>query len=245
MIVDPWLGGLRIALPRTGTAARVYYEGSSNVPLADEIRRHLREGGTYVDVGAHIGEFALLAAQAVGTSGIVLALEPNHDLALVLEENVRLNRLSNVAVRAVAVGAESGRTGFRVDERSGGGWIDPGQGTTYRVDCVTLDELAEEEALPQIDFLKIDAAGGEVAVLQGARRLLSEERLAYVASKVYHPDVVRARRGGNVRTLASMLLDYGYSLEALLEGCRSTITRPEELAELSSRAYSIVLVASK
>jgi FkbM family methyltransferase len=67
-------------------------------PTALTLATLARTGTTCVDVGAHVGSYAVLAAVTVGSEGRVLAFEPDAANRARLEGHVRLNDLSNVVV---------------------------------------------------------------------------------------------------------------------------------------------------
>jgi FkbM family methyltransferase len=234
--------GLRISLPRTGSAARIYFAGFSDPMLAAEISRRVPRGGCYVDVGAHVGEYVLLAAQAAGPDGTVVAFEPNPDLAAIVEANAELNSFPGIRVRRSVVGAVSDPVRFSVDQRSGGGWIGDGD-TTRIVDSVTLAQIAESERLGIIDVVKIDAAGAELGVIRGGLPLMAERRLPLVIAKLYHREVVRERFGVDSLALPEELLAHGYRLEALTAEGRHDLRHAEDAVRLSDAAYSVVLIA--
>ena len=78
------------------------------------LREHLRGGGDFVDVGAHVGMYTLAAAR--GTAGRVLAFEPNPHARAQLEANLALNGCTNVTVVPKAVAEEPGRAPLHVSE---------------------------------------------------------------------------------------------------------------------------------
>jgi FkbM family methyltransferase len=236
---------LRIALPRTGSAAEIYFAGSSFPPLAAEVRRAMPPGGCFVDIGAHVGEYVLLAAHAAGPNGTVVAFEPNPELAAVIEANSELNSLPGVRVRRSVVGAVSGEIDFEVDPDSGGGWIASPGGNVRTVEAVTLAQVAESEGLGVIDVVKVDAAGAELDVIRGGLPLVAEGRLPLVFSKLYHPEVVRERFGYDSLALPEELLAHGYALEALTADGQQSVTGAEDAVRLSEAAYSVVLVARR
>ena len=82
------------------------------------------------------------------------ALEPNRELAESVRRNAELNGLRQRDVRPVAVGANTSRIGFRIDETSGGGWVASSAEAKQTVDCITLDQLADEEGLEKVDVLR-------------------------------------------------------------------------------------------
>jgi FkbM family methyltransferase len=171
-----WHDGLRIALPRSGPAALIYYQGLSEPDTADLLRALLGPGMVFVDVGAHIGEYTLLGARRVGDTGEVHAFEPDPRAHAVLVENVRLNRLSRVVTRPWAVSEAEGEAELRLHaEPALSALATPlspvgPAGESRRVPRVTLDGYIGERRL---DVVKIDVEGAEMLVVRGARRLLA------------------------------------------------------------------------
>src|SRR5215469_2942786 len=62
------------------------------------MERIVREGDTVIDGGANIGFFTVYLAHLVGPKGKVIAIEPGQNNIWKLEENVRLNKLTNVEI---------------------------------------------------------------------------------------------------------------------------------------------------
>jgi hypothetical protein len=65
-----------------------------------ELLRHVPTGGTFVDVGAHVGWYTLKAAKLVGPKGLVIAVEPNHETLIQLRDNIRASGVGAVVVVA-------------------------------------------------------------------------------------------------------------------------------------------------
>jgi len=84
--------------------------GLYELDTARIIRKLLRPGDTFVDGGANIGYFSLIAAKAVGPAGRVHAFEPQPDNRRRLEEHVAMNSLSKVVtIHPVALSDARGR----------------------------------------------------------------------------------------------------------------------------------------
>lgn len=143
LILEGWYQGMRIALPRSGCAAQVFYRRHSNPEIVRVMEDTLREGDTVIDIGAHIGEYTLIAAYLVGSKGQVHAVEPQPHAAEVIAINASLNQFSNIRVHQVAVGNTSGIVRFSYSSQTWGGLI-VSEGGQLSVRCVTLDELVEE-----------------------------------------------------------------------------------------------------
>jgi FkbM family methyltransferase len=137
--------------------------------------RALHEGYCFLDVGAHIGSYSLRAAKLVGSNGIVVAVEPHPENALLLRINMMLNGFNNIRVVEAAAwnkkdklflyrGAESGWHSLK-GERVG---IIP----SITVPCIPVDDVVRELGLSRVDLIKIDVEGAEIEVLEGSRRTL-------------------------------------------------------------------------
>ncbi len=141
-------------------------------------RSQLQPGMTVIDVGANAGVYTFSAAQRVGKEGRVLAVEPFSGCVQYLEETCRLNQLTQVKVCAGAASDRNGTAYLSLHEASELNEIvekAPEQlGNIEEVACFTLDHLIEQEGVDRVDFLKIDAEGHELSVLQGSNRILTE-----------------------------------------------------------------------
>jgi FkbM family methyltransferase len=210
-----WHDGLRILLPRGGPAALVYYQGFSEPDTARFILGHLKPGMVFLDVGAHIGEYSLLAAQRVGAGGQVHAFEPNPAVHAILVENVRLNGLSQVVVRPWAVSDAEGEVALELAPEPALSALahpfPPGRRPLplARVPCVTLDGYRGDA---RVDVVKIDVEGAEVQVMRGAGKLLGRQG-ADAPLLVFECSVLNyARFGSTPRDAFQLLRAHGYSI---------------------------------
>jgi FkbM family methyltransferase len=171
--------GLWMSLnPRTGQNVQ---KGIGEPQVQKALRVHVRPGMTFYDLGANIGFFSLMAARIVGPQGRVVSFEADPEIAGRLRENLARNQFAQAHVEQKAVWSEPATVSFaRVDPNTspdrGLGHVSadgfsPG---TIMVEAVSLDQYVESHPPP--DFLKCDVEGAEVAVFQGATRLLSEKR---------------------------------------------------------------------
>lgn len=136
------------------------------------IEEILAPGATFVDLGAHVGYYTLLAARAVGPSGRVYAFEPNPTPRAFLERNVEENGLSE-RVRIVAAAAYDapGRLEFTADPdfSEGGhlGRVGAAAARSFEVEATSVDAFLETEGWPRVDLVKMDIEGAEMAALRG------------------------------------------------------------------------------
>ncbi len=161
-------GGARIWVDVHRTAAtKALYANPPDWPQMGIWERHLREGDVFIDVGANVGTYSVMAAAA---GAQVIAVEPAHDSAELLRENAVLNDFPIVVIEAV-VGAETGVVGFTTG-RDALNRVDPQ--AERKVSQVTLDSLVGERTVAGV---KIDVEGSELMVLMGASRALNEQRI--------------------------------------------------------------------
>lgn len=156
---------------------RPLYTGQGFEP--DEVatlRAHVGPGMSVIDIGANIGFMTCLAAQLVGSTGHVLAIEPEPGNLALLRANIARQGFQTVEVFAGAVGAAAGTLGLTTsDWNMGHHRIDGSQGpNTIPVPVQTVDELAA--VLPRVDFIKVDVEGYEASVFAGMHRTLATHR---------------------------------------------------------------------
>ena len=131
------------------------------------------EGSVVIDVGAHIGKYTVLAANHVGHSGHVVAIEPNPENFKQLLLNIKLNHVENVSVFNVAAWNENTELTLFVGDRAGHHTIKRnfGLGGT-KVEARTIQSIAKELGLSRVDLIKIDVEGSECEVLSGLTEIL-------------------------------------------------------------------------
>lgn len=142
------------------------------------IKKHLKKGDVFVDVGANIGCYTLIAAKLVGSGGKVFAFEPVGEMHKKLRFNVELNGFKNVTVEKKAVYEKSDVLKLYVSsaENTGMSGIfrhDTESGVTEEVDAVALDDYIAENGIKRLDMVKIDIEGSELFALKGMEKTLA------------------------------------------------------------------------
>jgi FkbM family methyltransferase len=201
---------------RDDTIIRPYLEEHGN--WAPEQARLVRDvigpGMRFVDVGAHVGYFSVLAGKLVGPAGVVFAFEPhprNFDLLLA---NVWRNGLTNVLCFPWAVGESCGFAElFEASGNSGDHRLYHTEGeqrAAVSVRCVALDALVALR--PPVDFIKVDVQGAEQAAMRGMEQLLATSPRATIALE-YWPYGM-ARFGSDVPQVLPYYRQLGYVIRA-------------------------------
>ena len=152
------------------------------------------------DCGAHIGNHSVFFAK-VCNAAYVYAFEPEPHSFSILKENIELNELSDkVSLFNAALGDSEGSAAIALHD-------DSNTGKTRIVPDVSghLKRLRLDDALsPDVktDFIKIDVEGSELALLKGARRVITESR----------PVIFIETFPENRAAVFDLLNDYGYEL---------------------------------
>ncbi len=138
------------------------------------IARHFPLGGSFLDIGANIGNHTLYVGKFLHASRIV-CIEPNPPAIVVLESNVWLNGLTRVVDGSYLGIGLSDKPQANVamkynDSNLGAGRVVPGDGN------IRLERADSLLAGQRFDFIKIDVEGMEIEVLSGLSGLLSQHR---------------------------------------------------------------------
>jgi FkbM family methyltransferase len=140
-----------------------------------------------VDVGAHIGTFALLAASKA-PRGRVFAIEASLDTFNFLRINVALNRAENIAVHHLALTDKNGPVTLYHDT---GNWghsvVADLSKVTETVEGVSLASFMERARIDRVQFMKLNCEGAEFPLLLAAPTALLE-RFDMVLV-LYHADL--------------------------------------------------------
>jgi FkbM family methyltransferase len=167
--------GYKYAFPAYRFAYRIFkaYADRAERQLLQKI---LFPGAIVVDAGANIGIYSEFLSRCVGANGVVHSFEPCPDNFMRLRRATR--KLPNVCPCLAAVGERSGETllyvsdKLNVDHRA---YATEGNARrAVQVGMVSLDDYFKPGE--RVDLLKFDVQGYELHALQGAKRILNENR---------------------------------------------------------------------
>lgn len=175
----------------------------------------LRPGDVAIDVGAHIGFFAVQMAEAVGPEGAVYAFEPLERNAAMLERSIAENGFGpRLRLERAAVSSQSGtsRLHFAAETLNTGGAVLSEAAVTglgaLQSATVSTVRLDEYPCRRPVRLLKMDVEGSEPSVVDGARRLLVEDR-PIIVSEVHAAQLARVS-GAAPATFLAQLAALGY-----------------------------------
>ena len=219
-------------LPGAGAPTRLFVDlsdhviglnivrGSFETQEVAFVRRVLRSGDIALDVGAHIGFFAIQMAALVGPQGQVHAFEPLASNADLLERSVAENHFRDrIIVHRGAVGTRSGSATLTYAAETlntGGAYLlrdetDPPIGQLKTpVPLMALDNV---EIRHPVRFIKMDVEGAEPQVVRGAMQMLQADR-PIILSELHSTQLARAS-ATTITEFVDLLESLGYQARDL------------------------------
>lgn len=160
------------AYPDSQAASGLIYFGYPDWLEMRLLEKFLRTGDTFVDVGANIGTYSVLAHTCVAPGGAIVAFEPDPRIVARLRENFQLNGMDTAGIHASAASNENTRVAFCAADSVGAvvQSFHP-SGDVQHVSGVKLD-TALRESIGNIAAMKIDIEGHELSALLGAAEVL-------------------------------------------------------------------------
>jgi FkbM family methyltransferase len=183
--------------------------GCYETEISSFLQTKLKRGSTFFDIGSETGYYALLGSVLVGTEGRVVAFEPNPRNIAYVKRHISLNHLDNVKLVEAAVADREGTCSFAKGANAQSGHLASKGDITVRT--VSLDEEIARSTIPVPDAIKIDVAGAELKVFQGARNLLLRNGPAIIIE--IHPWIPEFADAS--AQSCEFLKDCGYELEAI------------------------------
>jgi FkbM family methyltransferase len=198
--------------PASNFGKRVLREGNYEADLTRAVGQLLQPGQTFVDVGANEGWFSMLAAKLVGSSGRVLACEPQERLWPVITKNIFLNGFANVQLLPFAVAEQPGEavinlypsvnTGSSNISNTKRRWE-----TQQRIKLLPLTDILGSLRGGNVDLMKVDVEGFEHKVLLSAGEHLGSTIKRLVVE--LHPAQLEAL-GSSESQVVALLESHGY-----------------------------------
>lgn len=195
-----------------GVGEIIRKEGCYEPVTADAVHGQLTDETVFYDVGAHIGQYSLLASRCCRE---VHAFEAVPATFAYLSRNVQQNSLTNVTVNNIAVSDTCGTIQIHeasLDNLGSSSMIAPEQisGHVYTVPSISLDEYVKTHSEP--DVIKVDVEGAELLVLEGASSLIHRKHPVLV---IEVNEETLGRFGHTPVDLLDALQSFGYDLRSL------------------------------
>ena len=177
------------------------------------INNQLYEGEVFIDIGANVGAYSLVASRLVGRSGKVIAFEPVGTIFQRLSENISLNKITNIVAEKRAVLDKNGITDIYLSDKQNMGMssifhFNPESGKSEKVEAVSLDDYIEKRDISRINLIKIDIEGSEMLAIKGMQRIIER----------FHPKILielkeetLTNSGYQAKNIIDFLVKAGYN----------------------------------
>lgn len=205
----------RMCLDLSEFTQRSIYMGVYEWRETEIIKKYLREGMTFVDAGANVGYYTLLAASKVGESGRVVAFEPSPYALERLVKTIEDNRLTQVETMPYALSDKSGETTLYAP-------VAKGHHSPTMIACEgvypisiraqTLDEFIDANGVDHVDVLKVDVEGFEPNVINGALRSIQQGKIKAVLCELNA--VWLEANGWNISPMMDLMTGLGFKVAA-------------------------------
>lgn len=160
----------------------IYYFGVWEPVITEYLKHNLKSGDTFIDIGANVGYYSLLASRIVGSTGRVFAIEASPSIFTALQDNIHRNGATNITSALAAIYKERAELPIYLHAKANLG------ASTVIVDvanrrkvvlegvvrAMRLQDLLAPEDIIEARFIKIDVEGAEWPVLQGMAPILPQ-----------------------------------------------------------------------
>jgi FkbM family methyltransferase len=161
--------------PQKRGLAKFIFAFRENYDLEDIriIKKFLKPGHVFIDVGANLGFYSVVASELVGANGRVIAFEPAGETFQYLSRTVAQAAHPNILPKKIALSdAERSTKLFHHPDPSRYSLGDMGMGDYEIVETLPLDQVMDDIGIDRVDFIKCDVEGLEEMVFKGAQGLL-------------------------------------------------------------------------
>lgn len=187
--------------------------GSWHSALRKIAIQYIKKGDIALDVGAMIGYFTIIFSKLVGEDGKVFAFEPHPGNFDILKKNIEINHCKNVIPIQKALSNKNGRVRLHCYDSNKGKNIifhfDDKYNEFIPVETIRLDNYFEKYN-GRINFIKIDAEGADMAVVQGMGDLIEINKDIKIVTE-YWP-LGLSRFGYKPENYLELLKGYGFEL---------------------------------
>jgi FkbM family methyltransferase len=212
--------GARFAVDTQDLIQRyLYLFGVWEPRMTQWLSRRLGPGDTFVDVGANIGYFSVLASQLVGPTGKVVAIEASSAFQQRVAQNARLNDCTNIRQVHTAVSDKHQTLTFILASSAnmGANSIVPYDGpaeSTFDIEAFPLPEVLGDAEIAGARVVKVDVEGAEGSVVRGMAPLLDQLRPDAEVTVEVTPERM-AQLGDSVEELLETMQSRGFHVYRL------------------------------
>ena len=207
MFVHKYIHNTKLLVGRKSTSSMLQYlNGLNDFEEMGLLLHFLTENDLFVDVGANVGVYSILASGVSKAKSI--AIEPSYETGNILKQNIAINNLGDkITPVNYIIGNQSGKVSFTKG-------LDSINRVVRETDDIKNTELHDEETLDNIlnnmtpNLIKIDVEGYEVNVLKGALNTLKKADLKIL---LIETNGLSSKYKLNEDDIFSILQEYGFT----------------------------------
>jgi len=194
------------------------------------VKRLLKEGDVFLDIGANVGYFTMLASSLVKSSGKVIAFEPNPQNLQLIYSSMFESNTANVDIYPYAVSDKKAILKFTTVGSNGGVVTESAKVQQYYflVPAVVTDEVLGNEE--KINLIKIDIEAHEPYAIRGMEKLI--KRLKPKIITEFHPWAMKINNLEPPEAYLKQLFDLGYQISIIeTSGKLLKVARAEDILD--------------
>ncbi|HOS48124.1 MAG TPA: FkbM family methyltransferase [Bacteroidia bacterium] len=234
----------KLKLYTDSVLSETIYVGRFENAELDFVKRYLRKGDVFMDIGANIGLFTTVGASKVGAGGKVYSFEPVKKTYSRLEENVNINSFANVSLFNAGLSNSDGELEMTTSAEGFDAWNSFGKPTAgsnfikEKVSIFKIDSWTKNQNVSNVNLAKIDVEGWECNVMIGGESFFSAENAPDLLVEFTEENCKNA--GFTCAGLYDILAKYGYQMFLFDEA------RKKLIPEAKRKVYThINIVATK
>jgi len=241
--------GVKFRLYFDSDLCRMIYSGGFEENELAFVEAFLRPGDVFLDVGANIGLFSVIAGRIIGPTGRIFAFEPVKKTYARLTDNLQINGYGTARCENLALSSADGEVEMVVSVGDKDAWNSmarpyvEGEFRTEKVAVTTWDNYATQNDLAgKAALMKIDVEGWEHHVLAGGRASLARPDAPVLQVEFTEKAAVAASSSTNY--LYRSIRELGYSLHRFNPDSRTLEPEPERPAWNYCNLFAIKDIAS-
>lgn len=209
------------------------------------VKSILKEGMTFIDIGANVGTYSYMASKIVGDTGRVFAFEPHPGCFSILKKITK--KCKNIIAYQKAVSDKEGIIKFHISTNNSAAHSIYGseeKSNAINVESVRLDDIFKDEN-KKIDLILMDVEGAEPSVIDGMKFLLSTNSNMQIITEFNTECLNRANYSPNV--FLNDLSANGFTLYIIdeLDNSLKESTQPEVMRYMVNNSKKYINLLCK
>ena len=204
------------------------------------------EGMNILDIGANIGYYTALFSQLAGDRGSVIAIEPDLESYKYLSKSINSFNYKNVLSFRLAASDIKQKLPLFISKENRGDnrlYSTNQKRNSIMVDCITVDELLEENKIENLDLIKIDVQGYEPKVLKGMLNIVRSSKKLILLSEFWPEGILQA--GESPKEFLTMLRKMQFQLFELKKDGFLVLLKPSKdnkfIKKYQGRKYTNII----